>query len=61
MFCIIRHLNCIIKLSIILNITLFKNMYNDLFWVSTAICYWAFPLAGIGRVIKVIHIAYKLR
>lgn len=46
MFCIIEH---------------FKNMYNDLFWVSTAICYWAFPLAGIGRVIKVIHIAYRLR
>lgn len=35
-------------------------MYNDLFWVSTAIRYRAFPLAGIGRVIKVIHIAYRL-
>lgn len=40
---------------------LVKDSHNDLFWFSTAICYWTFPLAGIGGVIKVIHIAYRLR
>lgn len=33
--------------------------HNNLIWLSTPVSHWTFPLAGVGDVVEVVHLAWR--
>lgn len=37
----------------------YEYIAHNLIWLSTAISYWTFPLAGISDVVEIVHFACR--